>query len=488
MAKSLTSYVCQQCGAESGKWFGKCASCGSWGSLVETIVAPQSAKRATASASAASAQLVELPKIAKMEIARISTGFSEFDRVLGGGIVSGMVVLLAGEPGIGKSTLLLELAAKLAEQYQVLSIKYQAEKTSKTNTKAIAPKGEVEESAKIHNTQYSIPNTILYVAGEESPQQIKLRADRLGVGDMPITILPQTNVDIITQVIESNKYSFVIVDSVQTLKTEDLSSTFGSVGQVRECVDRLTMLAKRQNVPMFLVGHVTKEGNIAGPKVLEHIVDTILVLEGDEAHNFRILRTEKNRFGSTDEVGVFTMDEEGLQEVSNPSEMFLSERLTNAPGSVVVPTMEGTRTILVEIQALTAQTTLAMPRRVGIGVDYNRLQLLLAILSRRFHTDIAKVDVFVNVAGGLKINEPAIDLGICLAVASAYSGVAISPSVACFGEVGLLGEVRNVRFIKQRVSESKRLGYSKVISPESVKSLSEALSVVFPGKAKRDNA
>lgn len=479
MAKIRTNYVCQQCGASTPRWAGKCPHCGTWSSLVETIEESQkgaSYARSKLTPEQRKAELIPLQQIEKIQLARRTTGVAEFDRVLGGGIVPGMVVLLAGEPGIGKSTLLLELASRLSQN--VSSIAYSV--SSKVQNKARKLKDDKDENASTHNTQYPIHHTILYVAGEESPHQIKIRAERLGIGNAPITVLPQTNVDIITEVIEAEKPAFVFVDSVQTLKTDDLTSTFGSVGQVRESVDRLTRLAKRLKIPTFFVGHVTKEGNIAGPKVLEHIVDTVLVLEGDEAHNFRILRTEKNRFGSTDEVGVFTMDENGLNEVTNPSQIFLSERLTQAPGSVVVPTMEGTRPILVEIQALTAPTTLALPRRVGQGIDYNRMQLLLAILSRHFNSTIAKLDVFVNIAGGLKVNEPAIDLGVCLAVASAFTGTALSEQLACFGEVGLLGEVRSVRFAKQRSQEAKRLGYTKVISPETAKSLGQALAVALP--------
>lgn len=454
MAKSLTSFICQQCSASFPKWLGQCPQCSSWGSLVETILEKARPSGSLRASSNIKVTPIRLPDIAKETIARIHTGIGEFDRVLGGGIVPGMVVLIAGEPGIGKSTLLLELAAKLSN-----GIGSRVQGLEKNN-------GEAD--SKLSPKPYPLNPGVLYVAGEESPGQIKVRADRLGLSNANIAFLAITDVDAIIAGIEQIKPKFVIVDSIQTLSTTDLTSSSGSVGQVRECSDRLTSLAKRLHIPMFIIGHVTREGSIAGPKVLEHIVDTVLVLEGDYNHNFRILRAEKNRFGSTDEIGVFSMEEEGLKEVANASQAFLSERLTDVPGSIVVPTMEGTRTILVEIQALTAPTTLAMPRRVGIGVDYNRLQLLLALLSRRFNSKLAQLDVFVNVAGGLKINEPALDLGICLAIVSAFNGVAIPSTLTCFGEVGLLGEVRSVRFAKQRALEAGRQGFTTILSPQAI--------------------
>lgn len=467
MPKTRTSFVCQQCGYSTSKWLGQCPSCQTWSSLVETIVTKSPA---TAASRATAIEPIQLAKIEKSSTKRVASGIGEFDRVLGGGIVPGMAVLIAGEPGIGKSTLLLELAAKLSKG------------------KGERVKGKEKTS-------------VLYVAGEESPQQIKIRADRLGVGDAAIQFVPVTDVDVIAQTIEHVKPTFVIVDSVQTISTNDLTSPAGSVGQVRECVDRLTRRIKQLDIPTFFIGHVTKEGSIAGPKTLEHIVDTVLVLEGDNAHNFRILRAAKNRFGSTDEIGVFSMEEEGLKEVTNASKAFLSERLTDTPGSVIVPTLEGSRVVLVEIQALTSPTTLTFPRRVGIGVDYNRLQLLLALLSRRFNSKLATLDVFVNVAGGLKVNEPALDLGICLAVVSAFKGVPVPQDVSCFGEVGLLGEVRSVRFTKQRMQEVARFGFHKVLLPTAfgeklaelkklteygeimpVRSISQAIQAVFKGE------
>lgn len=483
MAKTRTSFVCQQCGYATSKWLGQCPSCQAWGSLVETIVSQGASTSASNIAKPISPIL--LSNIVKTSTKRLSSGIGEFDRVLGGGIAPGMAVLIAGEPGIGKSTLLLELAAKLVKQNRELGIRNKE-------------KGAEKES---HDSKFEIHNSVLYVAGEESPQQIKIRADRLGVGDARIHFAPVTDVDVIAQTIEQLKPAFVIVDSVQTISTNDLTSAAGSVGQVRECVDRLTRLTKELNIPTFFIGHVTKEGSIAGPKTLEHIVDTVLVLEGDNAHSFRILRATKNRFGSTDEIGVFSMEEEGLKEVTNASKAFLAERLADTPGSVIVPTLEGSRVVLVEIQALTAHTTLALPRRVGIGVDYNRLQLLLALLSRRFNSNLSTLDVFVNVAGGLKVNEPALDLGICLAVVSAFKGVPVPQDVSCFGEVGLLGEVRSVRFTKQRMQEVTRFGFTKVLLPTAfgeklaelkklaeygeimpIRSIQQAIQIVFKGE------
>lgn len=473
MPKSSTSFVCQQCGAASAKWFGKCPSCGAWSSLVETIIDPSFGNKVSKnSRPVIHSEPVLLGGITSSQTNRSSTGIAEFDRVLGGGIVPGMAVLIAGEPGIGKSTLLLELAANLAKQGEASSGQRLASRKGKADS------GLRQNDNALRTTNHEL-RTVLYVAGEESPEQIKIRASRLGVGDAPITLLPQTDVDSIIQSINELKPRFVIVDSVQMLTTQDLSSSAGSAGQVRECADRLTQYAKRTSTPIFFVGHITKEGSIAGPKILEHIVDTVLVLEGDATHTFRMLRASKNRFGSTDEVGVFSMEDGGMKEVTNPSALFLDARLTGEPGSVVVPTMEGTRPILVEIQALVAPTTLVLPRRVGIGIDYNRMQFLLALLSNRVNSKLAALDVFVNVAGGLKIQEPALDLGICLAVTSAFKGLPISPKLACFGEVGLLGEVRRVRFDKQRKEEAKRLGYSTVVGPEEVKSLTQAIGLVF---------
>ena len=374
-------------------------------------------------------KIYKLTDIKVSENQRMSTGEAELDSVLGGGIVPGMVVLVAGEPGIGKSTLLTQVVLK------------------------------------IRNSKYEVPN-ILYVCGEESASQVALRVKRLENGKSIIKsqkegvlFLESTNVDEIIAKIESEKPGLVIVDSVQTLQTDDLTGTTGSVGQVRECASRLTNIAKSQNIPIFLVGHVTKEGNVAGPAVLMHIVDTVLWFEGEKGQNLRLLRAVKNRFGPTDEVGVFEMTESGLIGVSDPSKMLLSERVKNVPGSVVSVVMEGRRPILVEIQALTIASQSTIPRRVATGIDFARMQMLLAVLMRRADLHLEGVDVFVNVTGGIRLADRGVDLAICLAVASAFLNKSLESDVAAVGEVGLLGEVRKVAGLDRRVKEAKKLGY-----------------------------
>jgi len=384
-------------------------------------------------------QPVRLSQVKGKQADRQKTGIGELDRVLGGGMVGGSVVFLAGEPGIGKSTLLTQLALEIERE-------------------------------------------VLYVCGEESPEQIKLRVNRLGKKSVgaKLSFLPETNADEVIASVRGmgKKPSLVIVDSIQTMMTEDLSGMAGSVGQVRECAYRLLNMAKEIGVPVFLVGHVTKVGTIAGPKVLEHLVDTVLYLEGDKKHQFRILRAQKNRFGSVDEVGVFLMGDKGLTEVKNPSDVFLEERQKGVAGSCVVATMEGTRPVLVEVQGLVVPSQLAVPRRVGTGVDQRRLQLLVAVLSKRCRLPLGHMDVYVNVAGGLKIHEPAVDLGVCLAVASSLKNKALPTRVAVVGEVGLLGEIRKVSFLKKRITEAKKLGYSRVIGPDQAKTLLEAIRVL----------
>jgi DNA repair protein RadA/Sms len=370
---------------------------------------------------------------------RLPTGIGEFDRVLGGGIVPGSVVLLAGDPGIGKSTLLLELVAKIGG---------------------------------------------LYIAGEESAEQIKLRADRLDLPTKGIMVLTETDVDQALASIYNLKPRLVVADSIQTLSTQDLTSSAGTISQVRESAARLLRAAKETQIPVFLVGHVTKEGSIAGPKVLEHLVDTVLYLEGDNEHLFRILRATKNRFGPTDEIGVFEMGDRGLVEVTDPSKAFLEERI-EAPGSVVVPTMEGTRPVLVEIQALTTGSSLGIPRRTAIGIDYNRLQLLTAVLQRRAGIQLAAQDVYVNVAGGLKITEPAIDLAVCLAIASASLGRPLKRGLTAIGEVGLLGEIRQARGAEKRLLEARKRGYKLALSSPRVRTLREAINLALAPTAEK---
>ena len=441
MAKSVTHFICQNCGAEFPKWAGKCEQCGEWNTLVETVVSARSTKHEARNSK--QAQIIKFQDIQNKEVERETTGIGELDRVLGGGLVPGSVVLLAGEPGIGKSTLLTQLAMKLG---------------GKTVGSVL---------------------TVLYVCGEESPEQIKLRIMRLKRTDLSersvlsLSFLPTTDVDEVIS--QAGNPSLMIVDSIQTMATEDLTGMAGSVGQIRECAYRLLNLAKETGVPVFLVGHVTKEGAIAGPKVLEHLVDTVLYLEGDKHHEFRILRSQKNRFGPVDEVGVFTMSGSGLIEVVNPSDVFLEERQKNVAGSCVAIVMEGTRPVLVEIQALVVPSQLAMPRRVASGIDQRRLQLLVAVLSKRLRLPLATDDVYVNVAGGLNLKEPAADLAVCLAIVSSFKNKPVGAKTAAFGEVGLLGEIRKVSWSEKRIKEAKKLGYSQIISPGTAKDLSTAV-------------
>jgi len=437
MAKQVSRFVCQNCGVEHPKWSGQCSSCSQWNTLVETVVAVK--KKTSFGGGVQGKQPIRLSQVKGKQADRQKTGIGELDRVLGGGMVGGSVVFLAGEPGIGKSTLLTQLALEIERE-------------------------------------------VLYVCGEESPEQIKLRVDRLGKKGVgaKLSFLAETNVDEIIASVQSigKKPSLVIVDSIQTVRTDDLSGMAGSVGQVRECSYRLLNMAKEMGIPVFLVGHVTKVGTIAGPKVLEHLVDTVLYLEGDKKHTFRILRAQKNRFGSVDEVGVFLMTDRGLTEVKNPSDLFLEERQKNVAGSCVVATMEGTRPVLVEVQGLVIPSQLAVPRRVGTGVDQRRLQLLTAVLSKRCRLPLGQMDVYVNVAGGLRLTEPAADLGICLAIASSLKNKVVPARMAMVGEVGLLGEIRKVSWLKKRVVEAKKLGYSRVIGPDQVKTLVEAIKVL----------
>lgn len=379
-----------------------------------------------------------LSQITNFKKARIKTGIGEFDRVLGGGIVPGSVVLVAGEPGIGKSTLMLRLAEKTGG---------------------------------------------LYVSGEESLQQIKIRAERLGVTNENLFFLAETEVErIVGQIDESAKSDpglVVIVDSVQTLFTAQFSGAAGSVGQVRECTTYLFKTAKSLGVPIFVVGHVTKEGAIAGPKILEHMVDTVIYIEGERFGSARLLRATKNRFGATDEVGVFEMTDKGLEEVANPSRLFLKERVKKVPGSVVVATVEGTRPVLVEIQALVVPTQLAIPRRIGQGIDYNRLQLIVAVLTKRLGFPLAGFDIFVNITGGLKIGEPAADLGVAIAIISSFKNLPLDPKMVCFGELGLLGEIREVGQAAIREKEARRLGYGNIISPQKFSSINQVAKTLF---------
>lgn len=421
-------YACQQCGQTYSKWMGRCQECQAWNSVVEE---KETRKKPGASAPGAEGVTRPLPvsELATQEYRRYGTDLSEWDNVLGGGLVPGSVVLLGGEPGVGKSTLLLQAA----DQYA---------KTGKR---------------------------ILYVSGEESTSQIGLRAARLGVTATNLLVVSETVLEKTIAHVDELKPDLLIIDSIQTVHSAELASQAGSVGQLRECTNEIIHLAKGRGIATFLVGHVTKEGSIAGPKVLEHMVDVVLYFEGTNSQSFRLLRSIKNRFGSTNEVGVFEMVSNGMKQVSNPSELFLSERPQRTPGSVIVATLEGTRPLLVEIQALASTSPLAMPRRTAIGIDHNRVSLLCAILEKRGGFRLFDQDVYVNVAGGLRLNEPAADLGVVAALISSYEGKAADPSTAFFGEVGLGGEIRSVPRATERLKEVARIGLKRALVPGKVK-------------------
>lgn len=426
MAKTRkTVYFCQNCGYESAKWMGQCPGCNEWNTFVEETVSPLSAGK-NGKRSQGLAKPKGLSEIDLSEDERKSSGMGELDRVLGGGIVQGSLVLVGGDPGIGKSTLLLQMCRNLAEE-------------------------ETE---------------VLYISGEESLRQIKMRAMRIGTFTDSLKLLCETNLTVIRELIEKKTPKVAIIDSIQTMYDEDISSAPGSVSQVRESTSVLMQLAKGLGVTIFIVGHVTKEGNVAGPRVLEHMVDTVLYFEGDRHASYRILRAVKNRFGSTNEIGVFEMRNEGLEEVKNPSQFLLDGKPQGASGSVVACSMEGTRPILVEVQALICQSNFGIPRRTAAGTDFNRVNLLMAVLEKRAGLHLSTCDAYVNIAGGIKMNEPAIDLGICLAIASSSQDVVVDDRLLAFGEVGLSGEVRAVSMAEQRVAEAKKLGFERVILPK----------------------
>lgn len=420
MAKSRTRYVCQSCGHESARWVGRCPGCEAWNTLVEEVVQTGPGGRAVQGRPGRSVRLADVESGSEP---RFPTGIEEFDRVLGGGIVPGSVVLVAGDPGIGKSTLMTEVAALLA------------------------------------------PQGVLYVCGEESPAQVRLRADRLEVDGSDVRLLAETDVDTILASAEELDPAVAVIDSIQTLYRPDLPSAPGSVAQVRECAALLMRRAKTSGMATFVVGHVTKDGTIAGPRVLEHMVDTVVHLEGDRHHAYRVLRAVKNRFGSTNEIGVFEMQSSGLKPVANPSEIFLSERNTGASGSAVICAVEGTRPVLAEIQALVTPTSYPSPQRTADGFDTRRLQLLLAVLEKREGIRLAAQDVFVNVAGGLRLTEPAVDLGIAMAVVSSLRDRALPADTVVVGEVGLSGEVRSVPQLATRLKEAAKLGFRSAVVP-----------------------
>lgn len=456
MSKSFSQFVCQQCGYQSPSYLGKCPECGEWNSLVESVPDSNENLKFKISNLKFEEKLFKLGDVKSAKINRLATGFSEFDRVLGGGVVSGSIILISGDPGIGKSTLLLQVAMQLAGSVGKLDGR---------------------------KDKLTIPQTpsILYVTGEESSHQVKIRADRVGKIPENLYILPETNVEVIVAVAQKLAPSLLIVDSVQTLTTERLSQSAGSVGQLRECSQILQRLAKSSNIPIFIVGHVTKEGNIAGPKILEHLVDAVLNLEGDDMHAFRLLRSSKNRFGSTYEVGVFEMQEAGLVEVDNPSGIFLEQRLGNRAGSVVVSTLAGGRPILAEIQALTSSTMFPVPTRRVTGLDFARVQVVIAALAKAIKLTLGNLDIYVNVAGGLKISEPAADLGVALAVVSATVNKPVFEGICAFGEVGLLGELRPVTNAKIRIAEAKRQGFSDFVTQDRFKTLEDAVSYSIHG-------
>lgn len=423
-AKKKSMFFCQNCGYESAKWMGQCPGCREWNSFVEEVVNTKSAKSQHRESIQ---EPVTLKEISIQEDSRMETSIKELDRVLGGGIVPASMVLVGGDPGIGKSTLLLQVCQKLSS----------------------------------HGKQ------VLYISGEESLKQIKMRAGRIGEFSDCLYLLCETNLAYIKEVIEKKKPDIVVIDSIQTMYNEEISSAPGSVSQVRESTGVLMQIAKGLGVAVFIVGHVTKDGNVAGPRVLEHMVDTVLYFEGDRHASYRILRGVKNRFGSTNEIGVFEMCEKGLVEVQNPSEYMLNGRPLNASGSVVACSMEGTRPILMEIQALICKTNFGMPRRTAAGCDYNRVNLLMAVLEKRAGLRLSECDAYINIAGGIKMNEPAVDLGIVLAIISSYRDLPINDKVVAFGEVGLSGEVRAVSMTEQRVLECKKLGFEKVVLPKA---------------------
>jgi DNA repair protein RadA/Sms len=444
MPRPKILHQCQNCGYSSHKWLGKCPDCGEWNSFVEEERVSKLKRQKTA-------EPVALEDVSHSEGSRHSTGIGELDRTLGGGVVMGSVVLIGGDPGIGKSTLILQ------------------------SMKGLSKLGKV-----------------LYVSGEESPEQVKLRAERLKISSRDIVLLPETSLEGILSVVQKISPQAIVIDSIQTIFSVELPSAPGSVGQIRECSTKLMFLAKKHGIPLFIIGHVTKEGAIAGPKVLEHIVDTVLYFEGDKGNPFRILRAVKNRFGSTNEIGVFEMQEAGLQEVENPSKLFLLERPENVPGSVVTVSLEGTRPLLIEVQALVTASSFGVPRRTALGVDYNRVNLLIAVIDKRLGIHLGGMDIYVNVVGGLKIDEPAIDIAMIAAIVSSFKNQSVDKGIFTFGEVGLSGEIRAISQSEIRCREAIKLGFQKGIIPSAnaaaskngmeiigVKNVEEAAEIFF---------
>lgn len=452
MSKIKIKFACQQCGHESLKWLGRCPGCGEWNTMVEEVITSKADNRQRY---VAASKPLPITQVDTATVPRFSTGVCEFDRVLGGGIVPGALILLGGDPGIGKSTLLLQVAIGVSERQ----------------------------------------GRVLYVSGEESAAQTRMRAERLGKLSNDLLIMTETNLDDITATASNLKPSLVIIDSIQTMYSPEIASAPGSVGQVRESTGKLLRFAKETNIPVAIIGHVTKEGNIAGPRLLEHMVDVVLYFEGERSYAFRVLRAMKNRFGSTNESGIFSMEEQGLTEVSNPSQLLLSERPADAPGSVVLACLEGVRPLLIEIQALVSTTCFGMPRRMAAGFDYNRLILLMAVLEKRVGMMLGNQDAYVNAVGGIRITEPAADLAVTLAIASSFRNMPIAERTVAVGEVGLTGEVRMVARLDARINEAATLGFKRIVVPAGnlanlkvrprsfeiigVNSISEAMEAVF---------
>lgn len=429
MAKIKTKYVCQSCGYENPKWLGKCPECMKWNTFVEEIEdkSIKSNHRETFVIDKSSQKPVNINSITIKHEERFSSGINELNRVLGGGIVRGSLVLVGGDPGIGKSTLLLQVSESVAQSGK----------------------------------------KVLYISGEESESQIKMRAERLNAKSENLFIMAENNLNIIEHNLEGFDPDLIILDSIQTVFTPDIASAPGTVSQIKEGTSRFMRISKKMGISTFVVGHVTKEGSLAGPKIMEHMVDTVLYFEGERYNTYRLVRAVKNRFGSTNELGVFEMSEKGLQELENPSQALISEKPKDASGSVIVSTVEGTRPMLLELQALVSPTSFGIPRRTATGIDFNRVNLLLAVLEKRAGMQIQNQDVYLNIVGGIRINEPSMDLGVILAVASGFRNIPISEEVAVTGEVGLTGEIRGVSFIEKRIAECRKLGFKKIIIPKS---------------------
>lgn len=429
MAKAKSVFVCNECGYESPKWLGKCPACGAWNTFFEQKIV-ESKSTATGKSIKEKASPQVLDNVVGRTDTRMDTGIGELNRVLGGGLVNGSLVLLGGEPGIGKSTLILELCDKI------------------TGT-----------------------GKVLYVSGEESAEQVKIRADRLGIKNSNIMFLGETDIDVIEETILAMEPKLVIIDSIQTMYSEEITSAAGTVSQVREITARIMRVCKGHRITTIIIGHVTKDGNIAGPRVLEHMVDTVLYLEGERYFSYRILRSVKNRFGSTNEIGIFEMRNEGMVEIKNPSQILISDREDNPPGSILVASVEGTRPLLIELQALTTPTVFGLPRRAANGIDYNRLTMLIAVLEKKTGLPLGSQDVYLNVVSGIKLVEPAVDLGTCLVVASSFKNYALPKDMVAIGEVGLTGEIRAVNMIEKRIKEVEKMGFKTCIIPESNKKL-----------------